>query len=160
MTCPSGTNAYVSTPCSKVCVAASREVTAAKISEDGKTIVVNLSAKPLPATFACSELFDSATMTLLGANAQCSAATTGAVVVQLLSESTIGVNDKLVIKANQAVLKDLLVPSVKFSSGNVSVAKCDACTASTPTVLVLGPKVCLAVSLSTVLDRSSVRSCH
>eukprot|EP00775_Hariotina_reticulata_P012979 gene12979-13108_t len=141
ISCPTGTNSYVTTPCSKVCMAAIRNATAAKISEDGKTIFLSLSAKPLPATFACSDLFDLNTTALLGANAQCSAASTGGVVIQLLPESTISYGNNLVIKADQAVLKDLLVPTVKFSNGSVPVTKCDACAASTPTMLVLGPKV-------------------
>lgn len=134
-TCPAGTNAFVTTLCTKLCVPASRNVTAAALSNDGRTITLALTAAAQPASFVCSELFDAATMALLGAASWCVAADT-TVTVKLLPGSTIGTAGVLSIKANQTVLRDLLVPTVTFTSpANVTITPCGACVAPVTTVL-------------------------
>jgi hypothetical protein len=100
----------------------------------------------LPATFACSELFDSATMSLLGTNAQCSATASqtnqSSVRIHLLPESTVSINSTLVVKSGQTVLRDFLEPSALFLANNLTISKCNPCAMSSPTVSMLAPEVC------------------
>jgi hypothetical protein len=109
----------------------------ATLSNSKDAVTVTLDSYAAVASFPCSQLFDSASTTKLGAVAQCSA-TGKALLISLRGDSLLKVGDILTLRSNQTQLVDA-VSRTAFSGALPApgIAKCASC--ALPAVVVTGP---------------------
>lgn len=129
-------------PCYGVCQATTRTPVAAQLSDDGRSVTLDLNTPAADASFACSKLFDAATVALIGPAAQCSVLG-GVLTVTLARGASISpLNlDSLGLAPGQRVLVDKLNASAAFTSpaAPLLLATCSNC--QPPTVTISGPQV-------------------
>jgi hypothetical protein len=118
---------------------AERQVLAASMANNGRTINFVLNTAAAPGSFACASLFDAATVALLGSDAWCSVADKALTIDLGRSATIMPGTDSLTLSASQSVLTDLLLSTAKFTGTAIPVVKCSACTP--PTVTLMGPKL-------------------
>ncbi|GMH39711.1 hypothetical protein BSKO_07609 [Bryopsis sp. KO-2023] len=122
MSCSEATGLKVGT-CSGFCVPAERTIIAAKFSEKGDEIEVELNSPAKPVKLACSEIFATDTVKLLGP-AYCSAHGKK-LIISMTGNVTINVADEITILGGQTKLSDVL--GVPFT-GSGTVEGCISCT--------------------------------
>lgn len=103
-------------------------------------MLVTLNAAASPATFACSEIIDSASLSAMG-KAWCTVSDR-TLSINLDAQSTsLAVGDKLQLSNSQTLLVDRLQPAARFT-GSVTVESCNDCVP--PSAVLTGPQVWLS----------------
>ncbi|PNH03785.1 hypothetical protein TSOC_010116, partial [Tetrabaena socialis] len=130
--CDPSTQRLVQQPCSGLCQPRSLTLLSANIADDGRSVVVALSAAASPlALVACGSVFRAASAALLGGSgALCSVE--GAVLTATLTPSaTLTAGQPLSVLSSGSALVGQLDPTRNFS-GTVTVTACANCVAPLP----------------------------
>ncbi|GFR45710.1 hypothetical protein Agub_g7119, partial [Astrephomene gubernaculifera] len=148
--------------CSALCLPRALTLTGASISDDGRSVVVTLSARPAALTrVAVGSVFDAASAALLGGGgALCSTTTSttsgdAVLTVTLPANATIGAGQVLSLLPSGSALVGALNTSQSFT-GSVKVASCNNCVS--PRALLSGPSTLTASSSSSSTSSSSCQS--
>ncbi|CAD7697795.1 unnamed protein product [Ostreobium quekettii] len=123
MTCSAGTGVAIES-CDGICVPANRNMASAKFGDSGSTIEVTLNFAALSTGFACSDAFDAATVTSLGAAFCFVSGKT--LTVMLRGGADIVAGDTLTLGDGQTRLVDIL-PQANPFTGGVTLSNCDNC---------------------------------
>jgi hypothetical protein len=116
-----------------------RTLVGAKFNDDGRSLTVGLNTPAAEAAFPCAVLFDTTTLSKLGAGSQCSVSGQSIAVI-LSSDASIMPGDTLVLSGSQAVLMDKLSSTLFTTPATpIVLSTCSSCAA--PTVMLTGPQV-------------------
>jgi hypothetical protein len=123
-------------------MAATRTLTGATLSNDGRSIVVvlNTAAVDVPAV-PCVSLLAAATLDKVGAGAQCAIAGSTLTVALAPGATIMPGTDTIALLPSQSVLVDANDASARFTTpaSPLALAMCTACKA--PSAAIAGPKV-------------------